>query len=77
MPSPTVRAKKGTMSMFEIDSARGGIWTDNWHIDLEYVDAYPKIVVLRGVVIPPFGGDTMWSNNAAAYLELPPRAKPC
>ncbi|WP_209946286.1 TauD/TfdA dioxygenase family protein [Bradyrhizobium elkanii] len=72
VPPPTFSAKMGTMSIFEIDSARGGIWTDNWHIDLAYVDAYPKILVLRGVLIPPVGGDTVWSNTAAAYLDLPP-----
>lgn len=35
------------------------------------MDAYPKISVLRGVLIPPVGGDTVWSNTAAAYLDLP------
>lgn len=72
VPPPTFGAKKGTQSIFEIDSARGGIWTDNWHIDVAYVDAYPKILVLRGVVIPPVGGDTVWSNTAAAYLGMAP-----
>lgn len=33
--------------------------------------AYPKILVLRGVVIPLIGGDTVWSNTGAAYLDLP------
>ncbi|RXG86630.1 TauD/TfdA dioxygenase family protein [Bradyrhizobium zhanjiangense] len=69
---PTLGASKGTMSILEIDSARGGIRADTWHIDVAYVDAYPKILVLRGVVIPPVGGDTVWSNTAAAYLDLPP-----
>jgi alpha-ketoglutarate-dependent taurine dioxygenase len=32
----------------------------------------PKISVLRGVVIPPWGGDTVWANTAAAYQGLPP-----
>lgn len=45
---------------------------DFWHIDLAYLDRYPKITILRGVVIPPFGGDTVWSNAATAYLDLPP-----
>jgi taurine dioxygenase len=27
--------------------------------------------VLRGVVIPAFGGDTIWSNTATAYEDLP------
>jgi taurine dioxygenase len=35
------------------------------------VDAYPKISLLRGVVIPPFGGDTVWANTVAAYEGLP------
>ncbi|MGY0576145.1 TauD/TfdA dioxygenase family protein [Bradyrhizobium sp. RDM12] len=71
-PPPTVRTLNGTISMIEIDTVRGGLRTDCWHIDLAYMDAYPKILVLRGVVIPPTGGDTVWSNTAAAYLDLPP-----
>ncbi|MCC8969146.1 TauD/TfdA dioxygenase family protein [Bradyrhizobium brasilense] len=72
VPVPTLGATKGTMSMLEIDYERGGIRSDVWHIDLAYLEAYPKILVLRGVVIPPVGGDTVWSNTAAAYLDLPP-----
>ncbi|MCK1740154.1 TauD/TfdA family dioxygenase [Bradyrhizobium sp. 139] len=61
----------GTRPIFDIDSVRD-LPTDIWHIDWSCMDAYPKISVLRGVVIPPVGGDTVWSNTAAAYLELPP-----
>jgi alpha-ketoglutarate-dependent sulfate ester dioxygenase len=71
VPHPTVGAIKGTSSILELDSARGGGRADQWHTDVTFVDAYPKISVLRGVVIPPFGGDTVWSNTAAAYLDLP------
>ena len=28
--------------------------------------------MLRGVVIPPVGGDTVWANTVAAYETLPP-----
>ncbi|WP_028351657.1 TauD/TfdA dioxygenase family protein [Bradyrhizobium murdochi] len=59
-------------SILELDCTHGGTRADRWHIDFSYVDAYPKISVLRGVVIPPFGGDTVWSNAATAYLDLPP-----
>lgn len=62
---------EATTSPLEIDSI-GGIRADHWHIDRSPIDAYPKISVLRGVVIPPVGGDTVWSNTAAAYLDLPP-----
>ncbi|MER9083097.1 TauD/TfdA family dioxygenase [Mesorhizobium sp. M0895] len=67
-PSPY---PEGAMPILEIDSARGDIRGDTWHIDWSCMDAYPKISVLRGVVIPPVGGDTVWSNTAAAYLDLP------
>ena len=56
--------------LFRLVASRGGI-ADEWHTDVTFVDAYPKISVLRGVVIPPYGGDTVWSNTAAAYLDLP------
>lgn len=69
---PPLGAAQGTISILEIDSARGGVRADNWHIDVSCLDAYPKIAVLRGVVIPLVGGDTVWSNTAAAYLDLPP-----
>ncbi|BCH12580.1 taurine catabolism dioxygenase (plasmid) [Mesorhizobium sp. 131-3-5] len=62
---------EGTTPIFEIDSARE-LATDVWHVDWSCLHAYPKISVLRGVVIPPVGGDTVWANTAAAYLDLPP-----
>lgn len=71
VPHPTVAVTKGTVSIHELDSARGTHRADMWHADVTYVDAYPKICVLRGVVIPQFGGDTVWSNTAAAYVALP------
>lgn len=70
--NPTFGANKGTTSVMEIDSTRPSFRTDRWHVDWSCLDAYPKISVLRGIVIPPIGGDTVWSNTAAAYLELPP-----
>jgi taurine dioxygenase len=66
VPHPTVGATKGTSSILELDSSRGGGRADEWHTDVTFLNAYPKISVLRGVVIPPFGGDTIWSNTAAA-----------
>ncbi|WP_404294877.1 TauD/TfdA dioxygenase family protein (plasmid) [Microvirga sp. RSM25] len=67
-PSPY---PEGTRPILEIDSAGEDFKADIWHIDWSCMDAYPKISVLRGVVIPPVGGDTVWSNTAAAYLDLP------
>lgn len=70
-PHPTMSITEGTTSIIELDSARGGSRADFWHTDITFVDTYPKILVLRGVMIPSFGGDTVWSNTATAYLDLP------
>jgi taurine dioxygenase len=71
VPHPTIGPAKGTASVLELDASRGGGRADQWHTDVTFVDAYPKISVLRGVVIPAFGGDTVWSNTATAYRDLP------
>lgn len=70
-PNPTLGETEGTMSILDINSARKDIRTNIWHVDWSCMDTYPKISVLRGVVIPPVGGDTLWSNTATAYLDLP------
>ncbi|UPK00035.1 TauD/TfdA family dioxygenase [Bradyrhizobium sp. 172] len=64
-PSPY---PEGTMPILEVDSS---LKAHKWHIDWSCMDAYPKISILRGVVIPLVGGDTVWSNTAAAYRDLP------
>lgn len=75
VPHPTQGAVQGTSSILELDSGRGGGRADQWHTDVTFVDAYPKFSVLRGVVVPPAGGDTIWSNTHAAYEDLPPPLK--
>ena len=48
-----------------------GVRADSWHTDVTFVDAYPQASVLRAVVVPLSGGDTVWANTAAAYEHLP------
>ncbi|VWB43679.1 dioxygenase [Burkholderia lata] len=67
---PTVPPVDGSAHLLELDSAHGAR-ANSWHTDVTFVDAYPKISILRAVVIPPFGGDTVWANTAAAYTHLP------
>ncbi len=71
VPHPTQGPVAGTASILNLDSSRGGGRADQWHTDVTFVDAYPKFSVLRGVVIPAAGGDTIWSNTHAAYENLP------
>src|SRR5665213_1038269 len=37
-----------------------------WHTDITFVANPAMASVLRGAVVPPFGGDTMWTNLVAA-----------
>lgn len=67
---PTVPAREGTR-IFELDASKGGGRADSWHTDVTFVEAFPKISILRGVTIPAYGGDTVWANTAAAYEGLP------
>ncbi len=75
VPHPTNAVRSGTNAILELDSAAGSGRSDAWHTDVTFVDAYPKISVLRAVVIPATGGDTVWSNTAAAYNDLAPDLK--
>ena len=46
-----------------------------WHSDVTW-RACPSLgSVLRGVVIPPVGGDTCWANMELAYEQLPDKMK--
>ena len=67
---PTVPSREGTRYLLELDGAEGQR-ANSWHTDVTFVDAYPKASILRSVVAPAFGGDTLWANTATAYNELP------
>lgn len=67
---PTVPVRDGTRYLMELDSAHGAR-ANTWHTDVTFIDAYPKASILRSVVAPPAGGDTVWANTATAYQELP------
>lgn len=71
---PTVPAPTGT-KLFELDASKGGGRADSWHTDVTFVEAFPKISILRGVKIPEYGGDTVWANTATAYENLPEELK--
>jgi alpha-ketoglutarate-dependent sulfate ester dioxygenase len=68
---PTNPARPGSAAILELDSTDGGGRADHWHTDVTFVEAYPKASILRSIVVPPFGGDTVWANTVAAYEGLP------
>ena len=70
VPHPTVPSVAGTEAVLDIDGENSR--ASAWHTDVTFVPAFPQFSVLRGVVIPPVGGDTVWANTVAAYATLPP-----
>ena len=46
-------------------------WT-GWHTDITAAINPPGQSILRGDVVPPYGGDTQWTNLAVAYDALSP-----
>lgn len=43
-----------------------------WHTDMTFRPHPPIITVLRGQIVPRYGGDTLWASTTAAYEALSP-----
>jgi taurine dioxygenase len=41
-----------------------------WHTDLSYLAEPPSFTLLHAYEVPPFGGDTVWANQYAAFETL-------
>ena len=48
---------------------------DTWHSDMSYMEEPPLGSILYAREVPPFGGDTLWTNMSAAYEALPAAMK--
>jgi taurine dioxygenase len=53
----------------DVSNRRQGI---DWHTDVTFVKRPPLGSILNAKVIPPSGGDTMWSDQGAALRDLSP-----
>jgi len=68
---PTLPAVEGAPTLYDLDS-EGGAHADMWHSDVTFVDQPPDFSVLRTVIVPDVGGDTIWADTVAAYQSLRP-----
>ncbi|MCF1509128.1 TauD/TfdA dioxygenase family protein [Streptomyces glomeratus] len=66
---PNVPAADGTTNVLAVDSETSK--ANEWHTDVTFVVNPPQLTTLRSVVIPPYGGETLIANAAAAYRDLP------
>jgi alpha-ketoglutarate-dependent taurine dioxygenase len=67
---PTVPSVEGQPSILPVDGDEG-VRADNWHTDVTFVRTPPKVSTLRSLVVPPYGGNTVIADSAAAYADLP------
>ncbi|HEV7732409.1 MAG TPA: TauD/TfdA family dioxygenase [Candidatus Binatia bacterium] len=67
---PTVPGLAENRHVLDIDAADSSV-ASVWHTDVTFVDRPPLGSILRALVVPPYGGDTLWANTAAAYEDLP------
>lgn len=66
---PTVPAVEGAPNILPVDSEQGR--ANHWHTDVTFVLNPPQASTLRSITIPPYGGETLIANSAAAYRDLP------
>ncbi|MET9729384.1 TauD/TfdA family dioxygenase [Streptomyces sp. NPDC006458] len=66
---PTVPAVEGAPNVLPVDSEAGR--ANHWHTDVTFVLNPPQASTLRSITIPPYGGETLIANAAAAYRDLP------
>jgi taurine dioxygenase len=67
---PTITGGLDEAAVLPVDSERGNR-ANSWHTDVTFVDRPPAFTTLRAQVLPPYGGDTVFANTAAAYANLP------
>ncbi len=69
---PTVPSLAEHPEVLDLNYGRTVARANNWHTDVTFVDRPPLGSILRALVIPPSGGDTIWANSVTAYQDLPP-----
>jgi alpha-ketoglutarate-dependent taurine dioxygenase len=81
---PIIPGLTGFPNVFEIDYTKartiyanyGDVATRtqglDWHTDVTFVERPPLGSILRAVEVPPAGGDTLFSDQQAAFEDLSP-----
>lgn len=54
------------------DTAESPPDADGWHTDITWVSNPPNVAILAAMVIPTYGGDTMWTDLYGAWDHLSP-----
>jgi taurine dioxygenase len=70
---PLYPAIEGIPEMIVLDNHKDNPTdNDSWHTDVTFIETPPLGSILKAELLPPFGGDTVWSSMTAAYKGLSP-----
>lgn len=69
--APGPAAHPEMTSIIKEADERTGVFGGGWHTDLSFLDQPPGGSVLAAIEIPPWGGDTMFCSQHAAWDSLP------
>ncbi len=68
---PVYPQVEGTPEILVLDNHPGNPTdNDNWHTDVTFIETPPMASILAARLLPPWGGDTIWSSMTAAYEAL-------
>jgi taurine dioxygenase len=65
---PSIEGYPGVMRVYDPNPV-----TQTWHSDFTYAERPSKLAILVARVLPPVGGDTMFSNQYLAFETLSPK----
>lgn len=68
---PVVPGHPDYPEMLILDAAQGGK-NALWHTDVTFIENPPQMSILVADAVPPFAGDTLWSDTRTAYAKLNP-----
>ncbi|MEH2069820.1 MAG: TauD/TfdA family dioxygenase [Nostoc sp.] len=68
---PTVPSLPDHPEVLDLNYGKTSSRANSWHTDVTFVDRPPLGSILRSLVIPSAGGDTIWANSVTAYQDLP------
>ncbi|NUU25599.1 MAG: hypothetical protein HOV68_29460 [Streptomycetaceae bacterium] len=64
---PSIEGHPGLMKIYDPNPV-----TQRWHADTTHAARPPALSMLLARILPPIGGDTMWSDAYGAYESLSP-----
>ena len=70
-----IEGRKNIAAILREADETSPLFAENWHSDWSFLPAPPSATCLMAVEIPPVGGDTLFSDQAAAFAALPDARK--